>query len=35
MDMSFDYWIGEYMIYCRTKQLREKTMASKKGTAAL
>lgn len=27
-DMSFDYQIDEFMVYCRSKQLREKTMVS-------
>lgn len=27
-DMSFDYQIDEFMVYCRSKQLREKTMSS-------
>lgn len=27
-DLSFDRQIDEYMVYCRSKQLREKTMAS-------
>ncbi len=27
-NMAFDYCIGEYMIYCRSRQLREKTMNS-------
>jgi len=35
MDMSFDYWIGEYMIYCRSRQLREKTMWSYEQTLRL
>ena len=26
--MSFDYQIDEFMVYCRSKQLREKTMSS-------
>lgn len=27
-NLSFDRQIDEYMVYCRSKQLREKTMAS-------
>ncbi len=27
-NLAFDYCIGEYMIYCRSRQLREKTMNS-------
>ncbi len=27
-NMAFEYCIGEYMIYCRSRQLREKTMIS-------
>ncbi len=28
MIKSIDYWIDEYMVYCRSRQLREKTMNS-------
>ena len=28
MLMTFDYWIDEYMIFCRSNQLREKTLNS-------
>ncbi len=27
-NMRFDYLISEYMVYCRSRQLREKTMNS-------
>lgn len=27
-NLSFDRQIDEYMVYCRSRQLREKTMAS-------
>ena len=27
-DLSFDWQIDDYMVYCRSRQLREKTMAS-------
>ena len=28
MLMTFNYWIDEYMIFCRSNQLREKTLNS-------
>ena len=27
-NLTFDWQIGEYMVYCRSRQLREKTMNS-------
>lgn len=34
-NLSFDWQIDEYMVYCRSKQLREKTMASYEQTLRL
>ena len=34
-DLSFEWQIDEYMVYCRSKQLREKTMASYEQTLRL
>ena len=34
-NLSFDRQIDEYMVYCRSKQLREKTMASYEQTLRL
>ncbi len=34
-DLSFDWQIDEYMVYCRSRQLREKTMASYEQTLRL
>lgn len=34
-ERTFDYLIGEYMIYCRSRKLREKTMASYEQTLRL
>ena len=35
MLMTFDYWIDEYMIFCRSNQLREKTLTSYEQTLRL
>ena len=35
MLMSFDYWIDEYMIFCRSNQLREKSLNSYEQTLRL
>lgn len=34
-NLEFDWQIDEYMVYCRSKQLREKTMASYEQTLRL
>ena len=34
-NLSFDRQIDEYMVYCRSRQLREKTMASYEQTLRL
>lgn len=34
-DMSFDWQIDEFMVFCRSRQLREKTMTSYEQTLRL
>ena len=34
-DMSFDWQIDEFMVFCRSRQLREKTMISYEQTLRL
>ena len=34
-NLTFDWQIGEYMVYCRSRQLREKTMNSYEQTLRL